>query len=78
MVRSGEGFAAARKKQREMRAGGKARKAKKAAHAKSSTGKMARDLATVKGSKTPASVKAAMAKSIRRKQAKKANYQHEG
>ena len=62
------------------------RKAAKA-HAKTSTGKMARDLKTVKESsrrRKGESVrefrasKAAMKKSIRQKQAKKANYQHEG
>ena len=82
MVRSASGFAAHRKAQRKMRAGAKASKAKKAAHAKSSTGRMAKDLATIKGDRGKGSMSArekknAMA-SVRRRQAKKANYQHEG
>jgi hypothetical protein len=62
-------------------------KAKKAtAHGKSSTGKMAKDIALInrstagkgESSKAAASQRKKMVASVRRKQARKANYAHEG
>ena len=71
-------FAEARKKKLAMRQAARKNTAAKKAHAKSSTGKMAKDIATVKKHTKKGSERAGMIRSIRRKQARKANQMHEG